>query len=287
MRFLRQESLGRRAVPTLLAWLLLGLLLIYILGPLVFMVTASFMPAQDITRIPYPWIPKTLYWQNYWKAIRGNDGRFFFVRNIANSLTVALAVTASTVFLSTLAGYGLAKFRFRGRNAVAIIIVATMMVPFQVVMIPLYLIVTKLGLQDSYAGLILPFLVNAFGIFLMRQYFITFPDELLDAARIDGATEIQILRHIVFPGSWPAIVTLAILTFRTQWDNLIWPLLVAQSRHMQTIPQYITLFAEEKYTDEGAMMAAAVIASFPIALLFLALSRYFVRGARLFSAQKG
>lgn len=287
MRFLRRESLACGVVPTLLTWLLLGLLLIYILGPLVFMITASFMPAQDITRIPYPWIPKTLYWQNYWKAIRGNDGRFFFARNIANSLIVALAVTASTVFLSTLAGYGLAKFRFRGRNAVAIIIVATMMVPFQVVMIPLYLIVTKLGLQDSYAGLILPFLVNAFGIFLMRQYFITFPDELLDAARIDGANEIQILRHIVFPGSWPAIVTLAILTFRTQWDNLIWPLLVAQSRQMQTIPQYITLFAEEKYTDEGAMMAAAVIASFPIALLFLALSRYFVRGAHLFSAQKG
>jgi len=278
---------GRSALATAGVWLALGVVLVYILGPLVFMVTASLMPAMEVTRIPYRWIPQSFHWQNFWQAIRGNDGRFFFVRNMVNSLFLATAITLSTVVLSTITGYGLAKFRFRGRKAVMLLIVATMMIPFQVVMIPLYIIATSLGMQNSYAGLVVPFLVNAFGVFLMRQYLLTFPDEILDAARIDGASEVQILWRVVFPSSWPAIATLAILTFRSQWDNLIWPLLIAQSREMQTIPLYITLFAEEKFTDEGAMMATAVLASIPMVLLFFGLSRYFVGGARLFSAQKG
>ncbi|HPD06658.1 MAG TPA: carbohydrate ABC transporter permease [Candidatus Bipolaricaulis sp.] len=262
-------------------------MLVYVLGPLVFMVTASLMPASEVTRIPYRWIPNTFYWQNFWQAIRGNDGRFYFVRNMVNSLFVATAITLTTVVLSTVTGYGLAKFTFRGRKAIMLLIVATMMIPFQVIMIPLYIITTNMGMQNSYAGLIVPFLVNAFGVFLMRQHLLTFPDEILDAARIDGASEVQILWRVVFPSSWPAIATLAVLTFRTQWDNLMWPLLIAQSREMQTIPLYITLFAEEKFTDEGAMMATAVLASLPMVVLFLGLSRYFVGGARLFSAQKG
>jgi multiple sugar transport system permease protein len=278
---------GRSVVATVGVWVVLGLMLVYVLGPLVFMATASLMPASEVTRIPYRWIPNTFYWQNFWQAIRGNDGRFYFVRNMVNSLFVATAITLTTVVLSTVTGYGLAKFTFRGRKAIMLLIVATMMIPFQVIMIPLYIITTNMGMQNSYAGLIVPFLVNAFGVFLMRQHLLTFPDEILDAARIDGASEVQILWRVVFPSSWPAIATLAVLTFRTQWDNLMWPLLIAQSREMQTIPLYITLFAEEKFTDEGAMMATAVLASLPMVVLFLGLSRYFVGGARLFSAQKG
>lgn len=283
----RGVAKGRSVAATVGVWLVLGLMLLYILGPLVFMVTASLMPASEVTRIPYRWIPNTFYWQNFWQAIRGNDGRFYFVRNMVNSLFVATAITLTTVVLSTVTGYGLAKFTFRGRKAIMLLIVATMMIPFQVIMIPLYIITTNMGMQNSYAGLIVPFLVNAFGVFLMRQHLLTFPDEILDAARIDGASEVQILWRVVFPSSWPAIATLAVLTFRTQWDNLMWPLLIAQSRKMQTIPLYITLFAEEKFTDEGAMMATAVLASLPMVVLFLGLSRYFVGGARLFSAQKG
>jgi len=283
----RGVAKGRSVAATVGVWLVLGLMLLYVLGPLVFMVTASLMPASEVTRIPYRWIPNTFYWQNFWQAIRGNDGRFYFVRNMVNSLFVATAITLTTVVLSTVTGYGLAKFTFRGRKAIMLLIVATMMIPFQVIMIPLYIITTNMGMQNSYAGLIVPFLVNAFGVFLMRQHLLTFPDEILDAARIDGASEVQILWRVVFPSSWPAIATLAVLTFRTQWDNLMWPLLIAQSREMQTIPLYITLFAEEKFTDEGAMMATAVLASLPMVVLFLGLSRYFVGGARLFSAQKG
>ncbi|SQD92851.1 ABC-type sugar transport system, permease component [Candidatus Bipolaricaulis anaerobius] len=287
MRGRRGLAKGRSVVATVGVWVVLGLMLVYVLGPLVFMATASLMPASEVTRIPYRWIPNTFYWQNFWQAIRGNDGRFYFVRNMVNSLFVATAITLTTVVLSTVTGYGLAKFTFRGRKAIMLLIVATMMIPFQVIMIPLYIITTNMGMQNSYAGLIVPFLVNAFGVFLMRQHLLTFPDEILDAARIDGASEVQILWRVVFPSSWPAIATLAVLTFRTQWDNLMWPLLIAQSREMQTIPLYITLFAEEKFTDEGAMMATAVLASLPMVVLFLGLSRYFVGGARLFSAQKG
>lgn len=283
---------GWRHVPrTLLAriiiWGVLAAMAIYVLAPLAFMVTASFMPARDVMRMPYPWIPRGLYWQNFWQAIRGNDGHFMYARSILNSILVATAITASTALLASLTGYGLAKFPFKGRRVVLLLILGTMMVPFQAIMIPLYMVVNKMGLQDSYAGLIAPFLINAFGVFLMRQHLLTFPDEMIDAARIDGAGELQIFRRVVIPNSWPAIATLSILTFRSQWDNLIWPLLVVQSEKMKTIPLYITRFASEKYTDEGAMMAAAVIASLPMVILFFALAKYFVGGAKLFAARKG
>ena len=268
-------------------WVFLIIAAIYILAPLVFMFTASVMPAGDIMKMPYRWIPKGFYWQNYWQGIRGNDGSFIYLRNIFNSLVVASIVTMTTVFLSALTGYGLAKYHFKGRYVVFMMILATMMIPFEVIMIPLYLIITKLGIQNSYAGLITPFLVTAFGIFLMRQYYVTFPDEILDAARIDGASELKIFGKIILPNSIPALATLAVLTFKSQWDNLLWPLLVAQSEEMKTIPLYIVRFTAEKHTDEGAMMAVAAIASIPILILFFRLSRYFISGAVVYSARKG
>jgi len=289
-----QPSVKRKKKKTIQAtainafvWVFLIIAAIYILAPLVFMFTASVMPAGDIMKMPYRWIPKGFYWQNYWQGIRGNDGSFIYLRNIFNSLVVASIVTITTVFLSALTGYGLAKFHFRGRYAVFMMILATMMIPFEVIMIPLYLIITKLGIQNSYAGLITPFLVTAFGIFLMRQYYVTFPDEILDAARIDGASEPKIFGKIILPNSIPALATLAVLTFKSQWDNLLWPLLVAQSEEMKTIPLYIVRFTAEKHTDEGAMMAVAAIASIPILILFFRLSRYFISGAVVYSARKG
>lgn len=268
-------------------WVFLIIVALFILAPFVFMFTASAMPANDIMKMPYRWIPKGFYWQNFWQGIRGNDGSFIYLRNILNSLIVASTVTATTVILSALTGFGLAKYHFKGRYFVFMMILATMMIPFEVIMIPLYLIVTKLGFQNSYPGLITPFLVSAFGIFLMRQYYVPFPDEILDAARIDGASELMIFSKIILPNSVPAIATLAVLTFKSQWDNLLWPLLVAQSEEMKTIPLYIVRFTAEKHTDEGAMMAVAAIASIPILILFLKLSKYFIGGAAVFSVRKG
>jgi multiple sugar transport system permease protein len=280
-----KRTIRATAVSTLV-WVFLVIAAIYILAPLVFMFTASVMPAGDIMKMPYRWIPKGIYWQNYWQGIRGNDGSFIYLRNILNSIIVATTVTVTTVLLAAVTGYGLAKYHFKGRYVAFMMILATMMIPFEVVMIPLYLIITKMGIQNSYAGLIAPFLVTAFGIFLMRQYYITFPDEILDAARIDGASEPEIFRKIILPNSVPALATLAVLTFKGQWDNLLWPLLVAQSEEMKTIPLYIVRFTAEKHTDEGAMMAVAAIASIPILILFFRLSRYFISGAVVFSARK-
>ncbi len=268
-------------------WAFLILAAVYIFAPFIFMFTASLMPASDIMKMPYRWIPKGLYWQNYWQGIRGNDGSFIYLRNILNSLIVASAVTATTVFLSAFTGFGLAKYRFRGRHLVFMMILATIMIPFEVIMIPLYLIIMKLGFQDSYLGLITPFIVSAFGIFLMRQYYLSFPNAVLDAARIDGASEPMIFMRIVLPNSIPAIATLAVLTFKSQWDNLLWPLLVAQTEEMKTIPLYIIRFTAEKHTDEGAMMAVAAIASIPMLILFLKLSKYFLGGAVVFTGKKG
>lgn len=140
---------------------------------------------------------------------------------------------------------------------------------------------------NTYAGMIVPFLVSAFGVFQMRQYLLTFPSEYLDAARVDGLGEFRLFWSIVFPNCTPVIATLGILSFRNQWDNLLWPLLVAQSEKMKTIPLYITKFSEEKLTDEGAMMAVAFLASIPMIVLFFALSKYFMGGAAVYESRKG
>ncbi len=148
-------------------------------------------------------------------------------------------------------------------------------------------VVMGMGLQDSYAGLIVPFLTSAFGIFLMRQFLLTFPDEVLDAARIDGASEPRIFASIVLPNAGPAIATLAVLTFRSQWDSLLWPLLAVQSEEMKTIPLYITKFMAETHSDEGIMMAIAAMASLPMFILFFTMSKYFISREGLYSTTKG
>lgn len=272
---------------TAFIWLFLIVACLLVLVPLIFMFTASAMPARDIMRLPYPWIPDGIHWPNFLNALRGPEGDYIFIRNALNSLIVASTVALFTVLLSSITGYGLAKFKFKGRNLVFMLIMATMMIPFEAIMIPLYMVAMRMGLQDSYAGLILPFLANAFGVFLMRQSLITFPDEILDAARIDGAGEIRIFSSIVLPASGPAVATLAILAFRSQWDSLLWPLLVVQSDEMKTIPLYITKYMAETHSDEGIMMAVAVMASIPMIILFLTLSKYFVSKDGVTSATKG
>ncbi|MBQ3966049.1 MAG: carbohydrate ABC transporter permease [Treponema sp.] len=282
----RKRDNAKSLVANILIWAVLIVSCILVVIPLAFMVTASFMRAIDVMKMPYRWIPNPVHAQNFFRAIAGNDNTYIYLRNIANSLIVAVTVTVTTILLGSLTGFGLAKYRFKGRNVAFMAIMATMMIPFETIMVPLYMVVMNLRMQNTYAGLIIPFLVNAFAIFQMRQYIITFPEEVLDAARIDGASEFSIFRRIVFPNCAPAIATLAVLTFRQQWDNLLWPLLVAQSEKMKTIPAYIVRFAAEKYSDEGVMMAVAVIASIPIFILFFCLSKYFVGGSSVYSAGK-
>lgn len=274
-------------LPRILILLFLFIMLLFTLLPIVFMITASMMTSRQIVRMPFSWIPEGFQWENFAKAIQGNDKTYIFLRNIANSLIVSTTVAVTTVMLAALTGYGLAKFKFKGRNTVFMMIMATMMIPFEAIMIPLYMVVMVLHIQNSYIGLILPFLVSAFGIFQMKQYLTTFPSEFLDAARVDGMGEFGIFTKIVFPNCKPVIATLAILSFRGQWDNLLWPLLVSQSDKMKTIPQYISNFALERSTDEGAMMAAALLASIPMFLLFMSLTKYFIGGSAVYESRKG
>ena len=276
----------RAGLATAGAWAVLGAFGLLILVPLAFMLGASLMPGIDVMSMPYPWIPRAPKWANFVQALAGNDGSWIYLRNILNSLIVSCTIAFTTVFLSAAAGFGLAKYRFKGRNVAFMAFMATMMIPFETVMIPLYLVVVKLGMQDSYAGLIVPFLMSAFGVFFMRQYLVGFPEDILDAARIDGCAEPRMLLRVVMPNAGPAVATLAILVFRQQWDNLLWPLLIAQRPEMKTIPAYITGFAAEKSSDEGAMMAVAVIASIPVFILFFTLSKYFLGGASVYSAGK-
>ena len=270
-----------------LIWAVLIITLIFTVMPLVFMITSSLMERNQILRMPFSWIPETFRYQNYVKALEGNDGSWIFPRNIFNSLLVSITVAITTVLIASITGYGIAKFKFKGRNLIFMMIMATMMIPFEAIMIPLYMVATSLKMQDSYAGLIVPFLVSAFGVFQMRQYLTTFPSEYLDASRVDGLGEFGIFWRIVFPNCAPVIATLGILSFRGQWDNLLWPLLVTQSEKMKTIPLYISKFAEEKLTDEGAMMAAAVLASLPMFIMFAALSKYFIGGSAVYESRKG
>lgn len=269
------------------AYCVLLCLLAFTALPLLFMATASCMPSREIMRMPYPWIPSSFHYENFAKAIRGNDGDYMYPRNILNSLIAASAVAVSTVLLASSAGYGLAKFRFKGRKTLFMMIMATMMIPFEAIMIPLYMVAMKLRIQNTHIGLILPFLVSAFGVFQMRQYLMTFPAEFLDAARVDGMGELGIFLRIVFPNCKPAIATLAVIAFRGQWDNLLWPLLVSQSDKMKTIPQYISTFIQDRSTDQGALMAAALIASLPMLAMFAALTKYFVGGSAVHESRKG
>lgn len=289
------KFVGKITISELLIWAFLLILLAFVLVPIVFMFVASFMDAKQILAMPFDWIPSKEYFTradrtfatNFIKAIRGNNNNNIFFRNLFNSLVVALSCSVSTVLLASLCGYGLAKFKFKGRNLVFISIMATMMIPFEAIMIPLYMVTQKFGMINTYPGMIVPFLVSAFGVFQMRQYLLTFPSEYLDAARVDGLGEFNIYARIVLPNSTPVIATLSILSFRNQWDNLLWPLLVAQQEKMKTIPQYITKFSEEKLTDEGAMMAVALLASIPMFVLFFSLSRYFLGGAAVYESRKG
>ena len=282
---LLNKTLGSRAFNLGFNGIFL-IVILMVMVPIFFMLTASLMPSSDIFSMPYRWIPKSIYWKNYITAIAGNDHSFVFVRNVINSVIVASGTTIFSVLVSGFAGYGLSKYKFRGRNLVFLMIMGRMMIPFEAIMIPMYISAVKLGLQNTYTGLMLPFILNTFGLFQMRQYLMTFPDDILDAGRIDGLGELGIFWKLVFKNSTPAIATAAILCFRGQWDNLLWPLLIAQKEAMKTIPTYIVKFTEEKSSDEGAMMAVAVLASIPIIILFLTLSKYFLGGSAMYSAGK-
>lgn len=212
----------------------------------------------------------------------GNYVRVFqespFSRWLLNSVVVATSVTATNLLFCSLAGYAFARLKFWGRDTLFILVIATLMVPRLTTLIPLFLILAKLGLVDSYPGLILPTAVDAFGIFLMKQFMVSLPIELEDAARIDGCSTFQIFWKIILPLCKPALASLAIFIFMWNWNDFIWPLIVTSSTEMRTVTVGISIFEGRYLANWGLVMAAATLALAPMVVVFMALQRYFVEG---------
>jgi len=199
-------------------------------------------------------------------------------RALLNSILVSFATTVSVVLFGSMVGYALAKLRFIGRNSLYMLILFTMMIPFQITMIPQYILMVKLGWTDTYLSLIAPTMMSAFGIVLFRQFFMGVPQALIDAARIDGCTEWGILFKLIWPLSRPVVLTVGLLTFMTSWNEVLWPLMVVRERTLMTMPQIVTIFTigGEAETQLGSLLAAATLLSLPVILAYAFFQRYFI-----------
>ena len=249
--------------------------LVLLVGPFVWMLLGSVKTDAELRQVPPTWLPEQASLDNY----RVLFERLDFATYFTNSVVVAAAVTIGNLVFCSMLGYALTKLDFPGRRALFALVLGMLMVPGMVVFVPLFVIVSNLGLTNTYPGLILPYLAGPFGVFLMRQFISGIPDELIDAARVDGASEWRIFSRVVMPLCGPALATLAILTFLTSWNNFLWPLVVAQTEDMYTLPVALALYAVgQNATRYGLLMAGSVVVVLPIIALFLLLQRYFVRG---------
>ncbi len=242
--------------------------------PYYWMVSCSFKTNENMFLVPPQWFPAPINWNAYGDAWKAQD----FTRYVLNTGFVAIAITFGNLLLASLAGYSLSKFRYFGRGVLFILILSTMMLPLEVTMVPLFLIVKKFGWPNTYEGLIVPFLVEGFGVFLMRQYLQSVPNELIEAARIDGASEWRIFAQIVMPLCKPALAALGVFTFREAWDMYIWPLIIVTKDQLRTLPLGISLFMSSFGTAWDQLMAVAAIGTLPMVLLFFLLQRSFIQG---------
>ena len=266
-----EEATSRLRLPFSPVHLVLIPLALVMLTPLAWMVMTSIQTPDEARHFP-PVLPSGIHWQNYVDAIHAAPfGRFFF-----NTTLVTGATVFGNLVLCSLAGYAFARFRFFGRDVLFVVLLATLMIPFQVVMIPIFLIMRHLGLVDSLGALILPNLVTPFGIFLMRQFFRTLPIELEEAARLDGCSRLGTLVRIVLPLSGPALATLAVISFLWNWNDFLWPLVVIQSEHNMTLQLGLSTFQGAHSTAWTLLMAGNVLAVIPMLLVFLLAQRQFI-----------
>jgi multiple sugar transport system permease protein len=267
----RRDALYWAGVLLVAGWGLVQLL------PILWMISTSLKPLRQVFALPIQWIPNPPQWTNYPDAWN----QFPFARYFANSFIVSLSVTVLNVLLAGMAGYSLAKYRYFGQRALFIAVLATLMLPIEVLMVPTFLIVKNLGWLNSYPGLIIPVVADAFGIFLMRQFMLSLPDSLVEAARIDGASELRTYFRIVVPLTWPAVLTLAIFTWRETWDAFVWPFIIISDDRLRTVPIGLQRFQEQYVTTYNSVMAISTIAMIPMILLFFFFQRAFIRGIAL------
>ncbi|MET0232288.1 MAG: carbohydrate ABC transporter permease [Rhodanobacteraceae bacterium] len=260
---------------------LLVVLASFALFPLVWMLSVSFMAPGEASTLPPPLLPKSATFANYRELFeRAGMGRY-----LANSLLVASAITLLSLALNLAAGYAFAKLRFEGRDRLFRTLLTALVIPAQVAMIPLFLIMKWLHLVNTYGGVIVPAMSTVFGIFLVRQYARSIPDELLEAARIDGAGEWRIFATIVLPLLKPIVVTLAIFTFLGSWNDFMWPLIVLSDAAWQTAPVALAGLSREHVQDNELMMAGSVVTVLPVLVLFLVLQRQYIEGLLLGSVK--
>lgn len=267
----------RRHLPTLRRFvgllLLMALTAVFIL-PIAWMLMMSFQAGEKMFQLRTEWIPAVWHFENYPNAL----SRAPFAQYFLNSGIVSIIVMITNVVFCTLAGYGLAKFRFPGSSLLLLLILSTMMLPLEVTLVPTFLVVHKFDWINTYQGIVAPLLIDAFGIFLMRQSMISIPKDFIEAARIDGAGELRILLQIILPQCLPALSVLAIFSFRDSWDQFLWPLTVVSVDELRTFPLGLVQFGEDYGNPPTEQMVIAVLATIPVFLLFAILQRSVNKG---------
>jgi len=249
--------------------------------PLLWMVAVSFMTPGEASHFPPPLLPKQPTLVNYRTLFAdAGIGRYFL-----NSLGLALGATLLSLTFNVGAGYAFAKLHFRGREKLFRMLLGALVIPGQVAMLPLFLMLKQMGLVNSFAGVLIPSAASIFGIFLVRQYALTIPDALLEAARLDGAGELRIFRAIVLPLLAPILVTLALFSFLGCWNDFMWPLIVLTDKDMYTLPVAIASLSDEHVQDSELMMAGSVLTIVPVLLIFIGLQRYYLQGLTMGSVK--
>jgi ABC-type glycerol-3-phosphate transport system permease component len=283
---LRQAEWARRARIIsfrILKYTLAVVIAVIMIFPFYWMVNTSFKTVRETRVYPPTFIPQDPVGLDNYDAV---TTRISFFSYLKNSVMVSTAITVGALFTSALAGYIFAKFQFRGRSTLFFMIVATMMIPFHVILIPVFLIVRELGIFNSLWALIIPGLVTPWGIFLMRQYMLNLSSEMLDAARVDGASELGIFLRIVLPVSRPGLAAVGIFIFMYHWNDFLWPMVVLKDEPLRTLPLGLAVFSEGfGITRWNIVMAAAVMAVLPIFVVFVFAQRHFIEGITLGSTK--
>jgi len=259
-----------------LVYLCLTLSVLLAAGPLYYMVVMASRPNSDITSVPPPLTPGMELVTNVRRVFANQD--VIFGQAMLNSVLVAGVATVSVVVLSALAGFAFAKLRFRGSNALLLVVIGTMMVPVQLGLVPLYMLMGKLGLSGTLPSALLPFLVSGFGVFMMRQYAAqAIPTELIEAARVDGASTMRIFVSVVFPILRPAAAVLGLLTFMERWNDFLWPYLTLDAEH-PTVQVALSRLSSGYYTDQALVMAGTLIGTLPLVIVFIVFGRQIIGG---------
>lgn len=268
----RQQNLMKKVS----LYVLLTVVTLFMIGPFLWLLsTALKSGSENIFQYPPKLLPEKPTLQNFVTVME----TFPFWRYLFNSMVVSFLTVILNVLFCSLAAYPLARMNFKGKNTIFILIISTMMIPFQLLMIPVYIISLNLGLQNSYLGMVLPHVTTAFGVFLMRQAFTTIPTELDESAVMDGANRFQIWLRVLVPLAKPAIVTLTIFTFVSAWGDFLWPLIIVNDQSMFTLPLGLNMLSGTFTSDWRLISAGAIITMIPILVFFLSLQRYFIGGA--------